>query len=68
MTKESKNHRIDADLIPALQKYSDGSISDCIRAVLKVAQGKQEATFTDADKVWLKDTIELIVKNARRGS
>ena len=61
--------RIETDLIPIIRKYSTGSISDCIRAMEQRIQVSTPAKngLTDADKKWIKATIEEQIETLRRG-
>ncbi len=43
---DSKPVRIDLDLIPIIREYSDGSISDGIRAMHNAAKEKGPASIT----------------------
>jgi hypothetical protein len=61
--------RIEDDLIPVIRKYSMGSISDCIRAMEQRIQVSTpvKSGLTDADKRWIKATIEEQIESLRRG-
>ena len=69
MANQNCMQRIELDLIPVLRKYSMGSISDCIRAMEQRIQVSTPAKsgLTDADKSWIKATIEEQIESLRRG-
>jgi hypothetical protein len=69
MANQTCMQRIETDLIPIIRKYSTGSISDCIRAMEQRIQVSTPAknSLTDADKKWIKATIEEQIETLRRG-
>ena len=69
MANQTCMQRIETDLIPIIRKYSTGSVSDCIRAMEQRIQMSTPAknNLTDADKKWIKMTIEEQIETLRRG-